>query len=683
MSGSSAPAAPAVPIKPAAPAGGRPPPPFRFMSWNIYAHSHTNWAKFAHDNGNLESRTQMVQRHTLIVKAISEGFPDIVALQEVDTSFMGPNWDPQREPLPCGQRLTQYVPYQDYSYAGVAEGTAILLKRGVYELDPDAPHPRDASVYGCTDTGGKSATVLWARRVGVPNSTVAVVSVHLKGCPPPEWKEGHTERRFLLREVSRSLHRYPAPVVLAGDFNVRSGEFLDRLCKLLYKELGILKMSSPKNVPTSLMSDFRYDTMHRIDYIYLSPELKPHEKKPLMGKLPGDGDRYDDRGPFGIDKGNGSDHRWLMAILTLQPPATRFAFPATATTAPHNPNPSSAGNSFTFLQWNVLASNRTSQYHLQHQQPNVESDEQRLARHQRVIQAIQREQPDVAALQDVDETLFPLDWDPAQPLPCGETLEGYTVHRCQADGAGTAILLRQGVYEVDPSAPTMAQLSVQPSEENAQRSCTVLWLRRKDAPRQRFAVASAQLKEYSGSGDDAEHTQRYSVLKAAALNIKPLPGPVLVAGDFGTRPDELNWLAPALGKELKMKPLDLKCSLPTALMPDLGYDPAHRVDYLFVTNGVQLIGPPRLGALPGETEAYDGLGPYGSDPGDGSDHRYVLYTVEILWAKWLEFMDAAAAPDGTAVPEGKGDEPSPKRPKTDGGDSSPTAPQNMQIVLLD
>lgn len=33
----------------------------------------------------------LVQRHTLIVKAISEGFPDIVALQEVDTSFMGPN----------------------------------------------------------------------------------------------------------------------------------------------------------------------------------------------------------------------------------------------------------------------------------------------------------------------------------------------------------------------------------------------------------------------------------------------------------------------------------------------------------------------------------------------------------------------------------------------------------------
>ncbi len=39
---------------------------------------------------------------------------------------------------------------------------APLLKRGVFELDPDAPHPRDASVYGCTDTGGKSATVLCA-----------------------------------------------------------------------------------------------------------------------------------------------------------------------------------------------------------------------------------------------------------------------------------------------------------------------------------------------------------------------------------------------------------------------------------------------------------------------------------------------------------------------------------------
>lgn len=54
---------------------------------------------------------------------------------------------------------------------GTAQQAALqaLLKRGVYELDPDAPHPRDASVYGCTDTGGKSATVLWARRVGVPD----------------------------------------------------------------------------------------------------------------------------------------------------------------------------------------------------------------------------------------------------------------------------------------------------------------------------------------------------------------------------------------------------------------------------------------------------------------------------------------------------------------------------------
>ena len=43
-----------------------------------------------------------------------------------------------------------------------------LLKRGAYELDPEAPHPRDASVYDCADTGGKSATVLRARRVGVP-----------------------------------------------------------------------------------------------------------------------------------------------------------------------------------------------------------------------------------------------------------------------------------------------------------------------------------------------------------------------------------------------------------------------------------------------------------------------------------------------------------------------------------
>ena len=156
---------------------------------------------------------------------------------QVDKYFLPPDVDLQQDPLPCGVGLSQYTPFRVYAYSHTNEGTAVLLKRGVFEVDPDAPSPAEASVAESTASGKKTATVVWARRVGQPDARVAVVSVHLKGGPPGQWSVGHAEREYLLRQVVKSLRRYPAPVVLGGDFNIRPGEWQQRLHTLLKEEV--------------------------------------------------------------------------------------------------------------------------------------------------------------------------------------------------------------------------------------------------------------------------------------------------------------------------------------------------------------------------------------------------------------------------------------------------------------
>ena len=72
---------------------------------------------------------------------------------------------------------------------------------------------------------------------------LALVSLHLKGCPPGEWHIGHEQRVYLLRQVISALKQHPAPIVLAGDFNLRPGPWLDRLSDLLKDEVCCRELS--------------------------------------------------------------------------------------------------------------------------------------------------------------------------------------------------------------------------------------------------------------------------------------------------------------------------------------------------------------------------------------------------------------------------------------------------------
>jgi len=83
---------------------------FRVLSWNILAHIHTHHNTCGHGGppGSLETPGQRDARHRQIAHTLMQIQPDIIILQEVDTTFMPLEWQPT-DPLPCGERLTGYV----------------------------------------------------------------------------------------------------------------------------------------------------------------------------------------------------------------------------------------------------------------------------------------------------------------------------------------------------------------------------------------------------------------------------------------------------------------------------------------------------------------------------------------------------------------------------------------------
>ena len=88
--------------------------------------------------------------------------------------------------------------------------------------------------------------------------------------------------------------------------------------------------------------------------------------------------------------------------------------------------------------------------------------------------------------------------------------------------------------------------------------------------------------------------------------------------------------------------------LPTGLMPDFQYDRAHVIDYVYVGDRLQVRGEPRVGPLSGDDPAYDGRGPYGAAPADGSDHRWIQFDMVLLPPP-----DAAPQADGTVQTAGQ------------------------------
>ena len=78
--------------------------------------------------------------------------------------------------------------------------------------------------------------------------------------------------------------------------------------------------------------------------------------------------------------------------------------------------------------------------------------------------------------------------------------------------------------------------------------------------------------------------------------------------------------------QVGLLPVPSASPLPTALMPDFVYDAEHCIDYLYCSPSLRLVGAPSRGLLSGERATYDGRGPYGSDPAEGSDHCWLKYT---------------------------------------------------------
>ena len=112
---------------------------------------------------------------------------------------------------------------------------------------------------------------------------------------------------------------------------------------------------------------------------------------------------------------------------------------------------------FKVVSWNVLAHIHTHYNAAGHggATKSLESAEQRLVRHRQVVQTLLELQADVYLLQEVDSHFMPADWQQDRPLPCGETLRGYTPYRSYSErGEGTVVMLRDDRFVRDTSIPT-------------------------------------------------------------------------------------------------------------------------------------------------------------------------------------------------------------------------------------
>uniref|UniRef100_A0A6U3SG91 Endonuclease/exonuclease/phosphatase domain-containing protein n=1 Tax=Ditylum brightwellii TaxID=49249 RepID=A0A6U3SG91_9STRA len=282
--------------------------PFRAMTWNVLASAHTKW-NTAHGGERMaeESECQRNNRHTIVANTINREMPDVVMLQEVDVRFLPSDWE--GGPLPCGVELRGYKAYRSYALtrSGVMEGVAILLRRGVWELDTSLPQEAWCRRLGkCQRRGRKAGIVLHARRCHDHSQRCAFASVHLKwGELEPKLAmiaDVLDEAQIAQKEISESGERLT--IVLGGDFNTR-GSYMKPIDDLI-EERGLSRCPTP-NLPTCMGSQ-----EEQIDFIYCSKNLGcPAGSLCRIGNLPKPG-----KGPWGDEPGDGSDHAWVQATIT-------------------------------------------------------------------------------------------------------------------------------------------------------------------------------------------------------------------------------------------------------------------------------------------------------------------------------------------------------------------------------
>ena len=146
--------------------------------------------------------------------------------------------------------------------------------------------------------------------------------------------------------------------------------------------------------------------------------------------------------------------------------------------------------------WNVLAHIHTHHNWAAHGAPRktLETPAQRDARHRRVARTLARLAPDVALLQEADESFMPVQWQPEEPLPCGERLDGYTPYRSYSDrGDGCVVLLRQQSFRRDKAVDTVYSPAADflPPQQGVMVHARRVGAAEAEPP---FAIASVHLK---------------------------------------------------------------------------------------------------------------------------------------------------------------------------------------------
>lgn len=284
--------------------------------------------------------------------------------------------------------------------------------------------------------------------------------------------------------------------------------------------------------------------------------------------------------------------------------------------------PEHAQRELTVLTWNVLAHVNTA--NIQPTQASfgteLETASQRTARHRALIGRLMELQPDVALLQEVDESFMPREWYGIGPLPCGATLDGYVPFRSSNGGTGevATVLLRSATVE------GISTVCVSSGSPNGGAGGVVVHVRPLGAT-ELLAVASVHLPF-------DKPIDQTALLMAAVSARAPLPQHDASAAAGSPIPR----VPMVLGGDFQASPAALKQSAVDSLLLNAGLSrvvtnmPTHMknddtIDHLYIA-GMHVHGEPAVGSLPPLPH-----GPWTEGGGhDGSDHAWVCVRLSFM-----------------------------------------------------
>jgi endonuclease/exonuclease/phosphatase family metal-dependent hydrolase len=267
---------------------------------------------------------------------------------------------------------------------------------------------------------------------------------------------------------------------------------------------------------------------------------------------------------------------------------------------------------FKVLTWNVLASVHTHWDSDVHNSGSaLESDDQRVSRHQAIVKRILLLQPDVVLLQEADDSFIPYNWE-CGLLPCGYELTGYrpfiSYTTTKSVLEGTVILLKEDVWEINESFPIW---KIEKSHKSGWKNGIGLCAQMCHDPSQVCCFMSVHLR---WGDENAKLGMLNSVLSRLPVNM-----PALLAGDFNTECDHLE----PLERVLQSCGLH-RISFPpgsTGTCKDHA-SPEYVIDHMYCTQHLMKIST-SLGSI-----APPPLGPW-TEGSDGSDHTWLLAEVSL------------------------------------------------------